>query len=706
MRRPDFSPSLLSPGNYDNDASSLRSPSEQDSDSDDDALLDQNRSTLEIAEHDRAVLEEEEELENLLTRGGGHGLRRIFSPNGSSVRIGKTKKRRQRRGSRRERVSEDGELMYEMEEGFSDDNASLLSRPSLDFDGKDEYTYEPPPRPSWRKILFIIALVAILFVILVLGAYKASSGFRTTRAHLPPLLSNGTALFAPTTIVISLDGFRADFLDRGLTPALNSLVANGVSPQYMTPSFPSVTFPNHFTLMTGLYPESHGIVGNTFWDPNMEEEFYYTHPAVSMQPKWWMAEPLWVTAEKQRVKTAIHMWPGSEAHIGDREPSFVDKYNGTEVWSRKVDRILEFLDLPGLENESQMAPERPQFIAAYLPDVDRDGHKFGPNSTEIRKTISEADSMIANIMAGLEKRNLTEVVNIVVVSDHGMATTSTERLIQLDDLIDYDLIEHIDGWPSNGLRPKRPEDLETLRKQLEKVAPDYEHAFEFYTRETMPERYHFSNNERIAPLWVIPKTGWAIVNRSEFDVKEAMKTGEEYHPRGIHGYDHEHPLMRAIFIARGPAFPHKPNSRVEVFQNIEVYNIVCDSLGVDPLPGNGTLRLPLKPVGLHSDENAPVLDTPPDPPASTSTARPPQSAPPQPSAPQPTLPQSKPPQSAQPAPKPTTPPAEATPTPDHEGDREKESTWWEKISHKFDDLKDWASGVADAVQGKHPQPES
>jgi hypothetical protein len=137
-----------------------------------------------------------------------------------------------------------------------------------------------------------------------------------------------------------------------------------------------------------------------------------------------------------------------------------------------------------------------------------------------------------------------------------------------------------------------------------------------------------------------------------------------------------------------------------------VYNIVCDSLGVDPLPGNGTLRLPLKPVGLHSDENAPVLDTPPDPPAPTSTAVPPQSTSPQPSAPQPTLPQSKPPQLVQPAPKPTAPPAKAPPTPDHDEDKEKDSTWWEKISHKFDDLKDWASGVADAVQGKHPQTES
>lgn len=406
----------------------------------------------------------------------------------------------------------------------------------------------------------------VLLLILILGAYRASNEFRATRAHPPPLLSNGTALFAPTTIYISLDGFRADYLKRGLTPALNSLVAAGVSPQYMNPSFPSVTFPNHFTLMTGLYPESHGIVGNTFWDPALEEEFFYTHPEVSMQPKWWTAEPLWVTAEKQQVRTAIHMWPGSEAHIGDREPSYVDKFNAVEPLPRKVSRILEFLDLPGLETKSQTVPERPQLIAAYVPDVDREGHNFGPNSTEIRTTISEVDGMMAELMAGLDQRNLTDVVNIVVVSDHGMATTSTERLIQLDDLIDYGLVEHIDGTPSAGLRPKRPEDLETLQKQLEKVAPDWEHAFEFYTRENMPERYHFSNNDRIAPLWVIPKAGWAIVDRSELNVTEALKTGEVYHPLGIHGYDHQNPLMRAIFIARGPAFPHQANSRVDTFR--------------------------------------------------------------------------------------------------------------------------------------------
>lgn len=425
--------------------------------------------------------------------------------------------------------------------------------------------HQPPP-PSWRKFAFIFAIIAILFGILVLGAYKASSGFRAELAHPQPLLSNGTALFGPTTILISLDGFRADFLARGLSPALNSLIANGVSPQYMLPSFPSVTFPNHFTLVTGLYPETHGVVGNTFWDPDLNEEFHNTVPSMSMQPKWWNAEPLWVTAESQGIRSGIHMWPGSEAHIGDKEPSYVDKYNGSEALPRKVARVLELLDLPGEESESQAGSERPQFIAAYVPDVDRDGHNFGPNSTEIRNTIAHADEMVGGIVAGLESRNLTDLVNIVVVSDHGMATTSNDRLIQLDDFVDLGLVEHIEGWPSRGIRPKRLEDLPTLQKQLEKVAAEYPDGVEVYTKDTMPDRYHFSKNNRIAPLWVIPKTGWAIVERPDFDVEESSKTGEVYRPRGVHGYDHEHPLMRAIFIARGPAFPHTPNSRLEVFR--------------------------------------------------------------------------------------------------------------------------------------------
>ena len=173
---------------------------------------------------------------------------------------------------------------------------------------------------------------------------------------------------------------------------------------------------------------------------------------------------------------------------------------------------------------------------------------------------------MSNLFDGLDARNLTDIVNIVVVSDHGMATTSTDRLVQLDNIIDLNLVEHIDGWPLYGLRPKDLKDLPDLHDLLVKESKVNAH-FDVYLRDKdMPERYHFSNNDRIAPLWIIPKPGWAIVHKEDFDVAVAKKKGETYHPKGLHGYDHEHPLMRAIFVARGPAFPHKANSRLETFR--------------------------------------------------------------------------------------------------------------------------------------------
>lgn len=220
------------------------------------------------------------------------------------------------------------------------------------------------------------SVILLLLGLLSFGAYEMSNRTSISGA----IRSNGTSNFAPTTLLISLDGFRADFLNRGLTPTLNGFIAEGVSPSFMLPSFPSVTFPNHYTLVTGLYPESHGVVGNTFWDPQLEEEFFYTDPARSMQAKWWIssgAEPIWSHAERQGVRSAIHMWPGSEAHL-PVNASYVDKYNGTEELSRKVDKVLGFLDLPSeYDIDVTSDAKRPQFIAMYVPNVDQKGHLFG-----------------------------------------------------------------------------------------------------------------------------------------------------------------------------------------------------------------------------------------------------------------------------------------------------------------------------------------
>lgn len=416
----------------------------------------------------------------------------------------------------------------------------------------------------WRRV-GIYGGIAGLFVALLFAAYGASKSEHSKNAQ--PLVSNGTHLFAPTTILISLDGFRADFLYRKLTPTLSKFVAEGVSPKYMLPSFPSVTFPNHFTLATGLYPEAHGVVGNTFWDEDLQKEFYYTDPERSLQPEWWGGEPIWRTAERQDVKVAVHMWPGSEVHSEEFQPAYVDKYNGSEVLARKVDRVMGFLDLPGpMDIGAKSDQPRPQLIMTYVPNVDGDGHKYGPNSTEIRQTISSADTMVGGILEGLEARNLTNIVNVVVVSDHGMATTDTSRLVQLEDLVDPNEIEHIDGWPHFGLRPKKIGELERLHKQILDRSQNMTNIEVYLRDKDMPERYHFSQNERIAPLWIIPKAGWAIIAKADGDVEEMKKNGDVYHPRGIHGYDHEHPLMRAIFVAKGPAFLHEPNSRVEPFR--------------------------------------------------------------------------------------------------------------------------------------------
>ncbi len=462
------------------------------------------------------------------------------------------------------------------------------------------------------------------------------------------------------------------------------------------PSFPSVTFPNHFTLVTGLYPESHGVVGNSFWDPDLSEEFFYTDPLRSLQPKWWTAEPLWVTAENQGVRTAIHMWPGSEAHIPPLEPTYLDKFNKNEALMAKVDRVLGLLDLPGdFDSSEGVSPDRrPQLIAAYVPNVDSDGHKYGPNSTEIRSTISDVDSMLANLMEGLHGRNLTEIVNVVVISDHGMATTSNTRLVQLDDLIDLSLVDHIDGWPLRGLRLKNPSrDVPILYKQLLKESKSSQ-GFDVYTLDTMPERYHFTKNNRIAPLWIIPRTGWAVVERKDFDVIEAQAAGTIYHPMGIHGYDHENPLMRAIFVARGPAFPHAPNSRVPVFQNIEVYNIICDSLGIKPHANNGTLRLPLSTVGLHEDVAVPDLETPHDPPQDFPPSneikpghmeRPNQGPPFRPGAENDTT------------------KTDGTPEIQPEKESEEkgggEKTWWDVMIDRIEKTKEWAKKIVEKLKG-------
>ncbi|KAI5819342.1 alkaline-phosphatase-like protein [Pyronema omphalodes] len=585
--------SLFARASYDRDAaeySSVHAPSEYDQHDGRDSR-DSQDSSSEVGGDDTDVLREEEEREKLLAGG-------VFSRT-NSVRIGKKV-----RGSRR-KAKEVAEMMGGKRLGMEDGGEFGLGDDEAEDEEDDEESRwgekmdAKPRKPSKRRILVVSCLLMTFLGMVVFGSLGLSRGIKNGAPRLE--FWNGTTGYAKTTVLISLDGFRADFLGRNITPTLDSFMRSGVSPDYMTPSFPSVTFPNHWTLVTGLIPEAHGIVSNSFWDPELKKEFYYTDPQRSLDEFWWGGEPIWKTVENQGGIAAVHMWPGSESR--GHGARYTDHFNSSETLDRKTDRILNWLDMP--------ANKRPSLIAAYVPNVDESGHKFGPNTTETNQVISDVDAAIHDLFMGLEKRNLTDIVNLVIVSDHGMASTSRDKLIYLDDLVSLDKIEHTDGWPLFGLRPFASHSVEEVYNEILSHHKDNSH-WQVYLRDTtMPARYNFSRNQRIAPIWIIPEAGWTIVTKRQYP----PGTKEDYHPKGLHGFDNLHPLMRAVFIARGPAFRHLHGggkewlgldresgvvdmtkvggevrmARVEPFQNTEVYRLLCKSLGLKEAPSNATL---------------------------------------------------------------------------------------------------------------------
>ncbi|KAJ3299779.1 hypothetical protein HK104_007057 [Borealophlyctis nickersoniae] len=300
-----------------------------------------------------------------------------------------------------------------------------------------------------------------------------------------------------TVILVSFDGFRAEYLTRNLTPALARLGARGVTADYMTPSFPSITFPNHYTIVTGLYPESHGIVGNVFYDPVINDTFIYVDPSRNSQGKWWGGEPIWVTAIKQGLKAGTCMWPGSEAPIQGIRPTYWMKYRHTMPLPQRVDLLMSWLDKP--------AAERPKFLTVYIPDVDSAGHEYGVYSKQVNDSLVRVDTALNYLLTSLQSRNLQSRVNVIVVSDHGMADTSNDRLVFLDDYIAVDNVTIVENLPILMLYPQNENDTSKIVEQLRNGSQSTGH-FRAYRKEDVPEEFHYSHSDRIGPIVVVPET--------------------------------------------------------------------------------------------------------------------------------------------------------------------------------------------------------
>jgi len=391
------------------------------------------------------------------------------------------------------------------------------------------------------------------------------------RAQIKPITD-----LQPTVLLISIDGFRYDYLQRYQPTTLNSLAAGGVRAKWLIPSFPSKTFPNHYTIATGLYPERHGIVENNIYDAGFNAVFTLSDRREVENGRWWLGEPIWVTAEKQNHKAASVFYPGTEAEIDGTRPTFWKKYDEHVSNNDRVNTILSWLDLP--------RDERPTFLALYFSDTDDAGHEFGPISNQTRQAVLKVDQDISRLLAGLKARQIFDRVNLIIVSDHGMATVKLTNAILLDKLFDTSLAERI-FWTREivSIFPK-PGQEDTIYQRLKRTLPP---AARVYRKSEMPARFHYSHSPRIAPLLVLPREGWILTNQRAF--AELQARGDTKNTRGGHGYDNRLPSMRAIFIAHGEAV--KTGKVVAPFENVSIYNIMTSILGLTPAPNDGNLRI-------------------------------------------------------------------------------------------------------------------
>lgn len=374
----------------------------------------------------------------------------------------------------------------------------------------------------------------------------------------------------PPLILVGLDGFRWDFMDRVPTPALGRLAGAGVRAERLIPSFPTKTFPNHFTIATGLYTEHHGIVSNNIRDPEIEDRFSLGNREAVQDPRWWLGEPIWVTAERQGRIAAPYFWPGSEAPIGGRHASYWQPYDGSVPNDERVDRVLALLDLP--------PAERPAFATIYFSDVDDAAHRYGPEAGEaLDAAIARADAGIGRLIDGLEERGLWGRAHVLVVSDHGMIGTPPDRVIVLDDLVDLELANVVDWAPALALWPE-PENVDAVVRSLSGTHPH----LTVYRKEEIPDDWHYRESPRIAPIIGLLDGGWRVTSRAYLELREGRLS------LGDHGFHPAVEEMGALFVGAGPEL--RRGATVPPFSNVHLYELMCRLLELEPAPNDGSLE--------------------------------------------------------------------------------------------------------------------
>jgi predicted AlkP superfamily pyrophosphatase or phosphodiesterase len=404
----------------------------------------------------------------------------------------------------------------------------------------------------------------LLLLILSCLAQAQQSGPVITVDHGP----NAQAQLSKHYVVlVSLDGFRFDYAKKYGAKHLLAIAAKGASvPDGMIPAYPSLTFPNHYTLVTGLYPEHHGIVGNSFYDPTRKERYSYTDPKTNSDGSWYGGTPLWSLAEKQGMRSACFFWPGSEAEIAGERPSYYLHFDNQFPDEKRIDQVIAWLKLP--------PEQRPHFITLYYSNVDHAGHEFGPDSPQTAEAVKHVDELMGTLEKDLTALHLP--LDLVIVSDHGM-----ERIE--GGWMDLDKYAPLDGFVTVGAYLYAPSEEAAHTAYQKLKAADA--AYMVYRRANVPAELHFNSSPREGDPVIVARGPYAIR-------AHAPSAGQEDRAptAGSHGFDpFMMPNMKAVFYAEGPDI--RAGVKLQPFENVNVYPLLVKILGLESPPVDGSVNV-------------------------------------------------------------------------------------------------------------------
>lgn len=382
---------------------------------------------------------------------------------------------------------------------------------------------------------------------------------------LAALSCNRTETYDNYVVLVSFDGCRWDYPDLYDLPNFNEMAEKGVKAERVISSFPTKTFPNHYSLATGLYPDHHGLINNTFYAPDLDLLYSIGNREMVENPDFYGGEPIWNTAEKQDMISASFFWVGSEAPVQGMQPTYWKKYDGSVPFTARVDTVLHWLQLP-LE-------ERPRLIMLYFQEPDGIGHEYGPVHEETGRVLEELDNILGYLKRGIGALEYGDKVNLLVTSDHGMGATSAERYVNIYDHIEAEWVEKVIGGNPVYLVDAVDEYVDEAVSSL-----DAAEGISAWKKTDIPAHLNYGSHSRMTDILLVADSSWSVGTKPEMSDYSG----------GAHGYDNSNTDMHNIFFAEGPDFrfgyEHPP------FENVDIYPLIAHILGLEPAETDGQLE--------------------------------------------------------------------------------------------------------------------